>query len=106
VDIDNTPEGVLAYMIDTIAGQGGRVAYSFGTIERITPEGRSAAASEGFGVETGSETVIEIRLMVIEADDAYGILFFGAPFDELTPQYSTLNDIAASFQFEPLASAD
>jgi hypothetical protein len=106
VDIDNTPEGVLGYITDTVTAQSGRVNYSFGTVEAARMDGRDGAVSEGFGVETDSETVIEVRLLVIEADDAYGIMFFGAPFDELTPQYAMLEDIAASFQFEPIPSED
>ncbi len=105
VDIENSPQGVLSYVVRTIS-QGGRVEYTFGTVDSVTISGRAAAVSEGFGTETDSEAALEIRVLVIDAGEAYGMLFFGAPFGELTPRYDTLAEIAGSFQFEPIATPE
>lgn len=105
VDIENTPQGVLSYVVRTIS-QGGQVEYTFGTVDSVTLNGREAAVSEGFGTETGSDAALAIRVLVIDADEAYGILFFGAPFGELTPQYDTLAEIAGSFLFNPLPTPE
>lgn len=100
--VEDTPTGIMNFVIGTLTRQTeGDTGYSFGSIETTTLGDYAAFYSDGLA--TTPDTAHDLRLIVLDAESAYGILFFGAPFDELAAHADAIEAIAASFTFEAVA---
>lgn len=97
-NVDDSVIGVLRYITGVIsAPTGGQARYTFGSLQERTLNNRAAAVSDGLG--TGNDIALDLRVLVIDADAAYGVIFVGAPFDELQAYWPQIDGIAASFTF-------
>lgn len=100
-EIDDSPTGIMNFVIGTLTRENDlETTYSFGSIETTTIGEYEAFFSNGLA--TAPDTAHDLRLIVLDTDLAYGILLFGAPFDELATYTDIINVIASTFTFEPL----
>lgn len=97
-NIDDNVLSVLRYITGLIsAPTEGQARYTFGSLQERTMDGRAAALSDGLG--TGNDIALDLRVVVIDAGAAYGVIFIGAPFDELQAYWPQIDSIAQSFAF-------
>jgi hypothetical protein len=57
------------------------------------------AIAAGNPDNTEDDRVMEVRVIVVDAGAAYGVLFVASPFGELESYFEAWNGITASFQF-------
>lgn len=100
-NVDDSPSGIMNFVIGALTRESARdTSYSFGVVKITTIGDYDAFYSDGLA--TAPDAAHDLRLIVLDTQLAYGILLFGAPFDELVAYAETINTIAASFAFEPL----
>lgn len=96
--VDDDVASVMRFVTGTIsAPTEGTLRYTFGSIQASGSGDQAVAVSDGLG--TGADLALDLRVVVVDAGAAYGILFFSAPFDELQTYWSQIDQIAASFEF-------
>jgi hypothetical protein len=100
-DIDNSLRGMMNWFKGRVgAPNDERVRYTFGATQIVTRAGRQIALADGIG--TQGEIALDVRVLIVETETAYGIMFFVAPLQQLQAYYPQLLDVAAQFQFYTL----
>lgn len=97
--VENSLDGLAQWVGGRFTNQAEAV-YSFGQVQRGSLNGREIAIIDGLA--TGSDGAIELRFILVDAGDAYGIILFAAPLLELEQSTAILEEIVSSFRFIPL----
>lgn len=96
--VADSARGVANYVIGTITAAGdGPLRYTFGSIEALQLGEQALVRSDGLG--TSENLALEVRVMVVDTEAAYGILFFTTRLDELQQYTPQMDMVAQSFTF-------
>jgi len=99
--VENSVQGVMNYFTGIVTVPLDGVNYSFGSTQIVRRKDKTIAIVEGLG--TRDNLAFDLRVMIVDAGEAYGVMFFGTPFDEIDRYTEPLDFIAANFSFVPMA---
>ncbi|MDQ7025200.1 MAG: hypothetical protein Q9P44_06535 [Anaerolineae bacterium] len=84
---------VVLYISGRISAPQSDILYTFGSVNVEN----AIATIDGLG--GGDNIALDVRLLLVDRGEAYGIVFFAARIGQLEPHFDTLNSIAQSFSF-------